>query len=79
LHQGLLLLFIGSHSVLVCSHMRIIANSDYIVSKQGLKPDTPHHGLKYCGLRRAKALLSSNISTNSWPTHGLTAAQKPLA
>ncbi len=28
LHQGLLLLFIGSHSVLVCSHMRIIANYD---------------------------------------------------
>ncbi len=38
MHQGLLLLFIGSHSVLVCSHMRIIANYDYVVSKQGLKP-----------------------------------------
>src|SRR5439155_11564398 len=44
LHQGLLLCLVGSHSILICPHRKSITESDYIVKRQGLKPQTPNHG-----------------------------------
>jgi hypothetical protein len=51
------LLLIRTYPILKRSHAEIIAGFDFVVERQGLKPDTPHRwGFNPSGLRRAKAL-----------------------